>query len=108
MSDALQTQLTDPALANTSVARCCEATTAAHRAAVARRQSDYQCTVAVREAYRTAMPPLSGADNIRDFIACVAHGMLIGVFTATDSTRLLYAAQVAGGMVLKNQPAKNK
>jgi hypothetical protein len=108
MSDELQTQPTAPALANPSIARCCEAKTAAHRAAAAKRQSDYQCAVAAREAYRKAMPPLTGPDNIRDFIACVAHGMLIGVLTTSDSTRLLYAAQVAGGMAVKNQPAKGR
>ncbi len=28
-------------------------------------------------AYCEAMPPLSGYENIRDFIACAAHGILI-------------------------------
>ena len=41
------------------------------------------------------MPPLLGAENIRDFIACVAHGMLIGTIENKDATKLLYAAQVA-------------
>lgn len=40
-------------------------------------------------------PPLSGADNIRDFIACVAHGMLIAAIEGPAGARLLYAAQVA-------------
>jgi hypothetical protein len=30
------------------------------------------------QAYRSVMPPLTGKENIRDFVACVAHGMLIG------------------------------
>jgi hypothetical protein len=58
-------------------------------------------------AYRRAMPSLSGPDNIRDFIACVAHGMLIGAIRDTDGARLLYAAQVARG-ALQNSPAKAK
>jgi hypothetical protein len=41
------------------------------------------------------MPPLSGDENIRDFIACTAHGMLIDAISGTDAARLLYAAQVA-------------
>jgi hypothetical protein len=53
------------------------------------------------------MPSLSGPDNIRDFIACVAHGMLIGAIRDTDGARLLYAAQVARG-ALQNSPAKAK
>lgn len=46
-------------------------------------------------AYSHAMPRLNGATNIREFIACVAHGMLIDVFTGAEGARLLYAAQVA-------------
>ena len=40
------------------------------------------------------MPDLAGHENIRDFIACVTQGMVIG---AIDSIKLLYAAQVAIG-----------
>lgn len=40
------------------------------------------------EAYRCAMPLLLGYDNIRDFIACTAHGMLIGAIEESrGSTR---------------------
>ena len=46
-------------------------------------------------SYRHALPPLTGEDNIRDFIACVAQGMLIGAIDGPDGARLLYAAQVA-------------
>lgn len=46
-------------------------------------------------AYREAMPPLTGAGNIRDFIACVGHGMLLNVFKESEATKLLYAAQIA-------------
>ena len=45
--------------------------------------------------YRSCMPKLSGPDNIRDFIACVAHGMSTGIIPCSEGTRLLYAAQVA-------------
>jgi hypothetical protein len=49
----------------------------------------------VADAYREAMPPLTGADNIRNFIACVGHGMLLHIFKENEATKLLYAAQVA-------------
>ncbi len=52
-------------------------------------------------AYRKAMPPLTGAGNIRDFIACVAHGMLMDVFQPAESTKLLYAAQLAASAEVK-------
>ncbi|HET6207214.1 MAG TPA: hypothetical protein VFD98_10420 [Terracidiphilus sp.] len=47
------------------------------------------------EAYRKAMPELIGHENIRDFIACVAHGMVTCNVTAFQASKLLYAAQVA-------------
>lgn len=50
---------------------------------------------AAGEAYRTALPPLTGAVNIRNFVACVAHGMVLNVFQPSEGSKLLYAAQVA-------------
>src|ERR1700733_456792 len=47
------------------------------------------------KAYREALPPLRGAENISDFIACVAHGMALGVFDTKEASKMLYAAQVA-------------
>ena len=47
------------------------------------------------EAYRAALPPLTGEANIRDFIACVAQGMAIGVFAPNEVSKLFYGAQVA-------------
>lgn len=54
-------------------------------------------------AYSLVMPPLSGAENISDFIACVTHGMLLGAIPGADATRLLYAAQVAHSAIPKNR-----
>ena len=46
-------------------------------------------------AYRNAMPLLSSFEGIRDFIACTAHGILVGAIPPEQSGRVLYAAQVA-------------
>jgi hypothetical protein len=46
-------------------------------------------------AYSNAMPSLDGYENIRDYIACIAHGMLLGVFDSVDGPKHLYAAQIA-------------
>jgi hypothetical protein len=46
-------------------------------------------------AFCKAMPPLVGYENIRDFIACVAHGILIEAISEKRANQLLYAAQVA-------------
>jgi hypothetical protein len=48
-----------------------------------------------RLAYAATLPQLSNADCIRDFIACVVHGMAIGAIPSSEGTRLLYGAQVA-------------
>ena len=104
MYDPSQKIPPDAALANAAVARCCDAGSAAQRAASARQLSNYDSNIAIHQAYRKAMPPLAGPDNIRDFVACVAHGMLSGVFTSSESSKLLYAAQVAGGMAHNRAP----
>ena len=44
------------------------------------------------EAYRNAMPLLAGYEGVRDFVACMAHGILIGAIEEDISGRLLYAA----------------
>jgi hypothetical protein len=59
------------------------------------------------KAYRRALPPLSGQENIRDFIACVAYGMLIEAIDEKTGPKLLYAAQVAHTMLPK-QPSQPK
>ncbi|MGO9940859.1 MAG: hypothetical protein ACLPH3_24630 [Terracidiphilus sp.] len=88
--------------ASPAVTRCCEAMERAYRAVLSTcgnnepefKRVDRAEKTAVK-AYREAMPPLSGCENIRNFIACVAQGLLLDVFSGSESTRLLYAAQVA-------------
>jgi hypothetical protein len=50
---------------------------------------------AAAAAYRAAMPQLAGFMGIRDFIACVAHGVLIDAIPLARTGQLLYAAQTA-------------
>jgi len=90
---------------NPAVARCCEALERVRARSEAGIRGIIYSHSDCAAAYRRAMPSLSGPDNIRDFIACAAHGMLIGAISATDGARLLYAAQVARG-ALPNPPAK--
>jgi hypothetical protein len=47
------------------------------------------------EACCNAMPVLAGYEGVRDFIACAAHGILVGAIPMEKSAQLLYAAQVA-------------
>ena len=96
-----------PASENSAVARCCDAWTLTHHAASAKGKGQVFARLDAAEAYRRAMPPLSGSHNTRDFIACTAHGMLIGAIEGLDGARLLYAAQVAHS-TLQSQSAKQK
>jgi hypothetical protein len=86
-----------PSAANPAVARCIQAYADALQQALKQEQSHSQSRETARTAYREAMPPLSGHENIRDFIACTAHAILINAIDGADGARLLYAAQVAAG-----------
>lgn len=91
---------------NPAVAYCRQAYRQAFKAAKeqGKRQSEWEWEA--KEAYRRAMPPLSGRENIRDFIACVAYAMVTRMIISPESTQLLYAAQVANAAVEKPTPAK--
>jgi hypothetical protein len=83
------------AAANPAVARCLNAWENAYHAEFAKCEDECDAAEAAEKAYRDAMPPLSGYNNIRDFIACVVNAMLIGVIADNQGTKLLYGAQVA-------------
>lgn len=80
---------------NLAVAQCIQAGNAAYKTELARTSLDFKAAQAAAKAYRRAMPPLEGQQNISNFIACVAHGVLISAIDHRDSSKLLYAAQVA-------------
>jgi hypothetical protein len=92
---------------NPAIARCLSAWARAYKAEKAIKNDHYEAVRKGNHNYCKAMPRLSGYDNIRDFIACVAHGMLIGAIDWDYSTKLLYAAQVALCTV-RRQPVPEK
>ena len=59
-------------------------------------------------AYAEALPPLFGISNIRRYIACVAHASAIGVMAPAETSRLLYAAQIAFSTCRKRPSSKKK
>lgn len=89
-----------------TVARCVNAHNKARSDAFARSQNRFTAIEAGAKAFRSAMPPLLGQENIRDFIACVAHGMLIGAIENKDATKLPYAAQVAFSAQVRTEPKR--
>ena len=78
-----------------AIARCSEAWRRVYTTKLAKRVNKFEAAHAAAEAYRQTMPPLVAYSNIRDFIACVGNAMLLRIIVEPDSTRLLYAAQVA-------------
>ncbi|MFZ0744838.1 MAG: hypothetical protein WAM85_10550 [Terracidiphilus sp.] len=90
-----------------AVARCADALMRAYKTEYARRGDDYSAAKCGKRAFRGAMPPLIGHENIRDFIACTAQGVLLEALDSKDASKLLYAAQVALGAI-RAQPAKAK
>lgn len=78
-----------------AVAICTDAWTRAHHAALKSHRGEYQADAVAAAAYCRALPSLSGVENIRAFIACVAQGLATGVIEGATASRLLYAAQVA-------------
>ena len=97
-------QTANIASTNPAVARCLNAWEPVFRAEMKKYKFRPSAAREAGQFYRDAMPPLSGYDNIRDFIACTAHGILIGAIEVADSSKLLYAAQVALSTI-RHQPA---
>jgi hypothetical protein len=94
---------------NSAIDRCYQAYRQAAKAAREQGKYDFQIESAAKEAYRNAIPSLSGIDNIRDFIACIAEGMLHEMIGGADGMRLIYAAQVASGIQGKlDRPTPNR
>jgi hypothetical protein len=91
----------DPTPSDPYVERCMQALRDAEKAARTRGGYKYEgervCTVERdgKEAFKRAIPPLNGEENIRGFIACVTQAMILGIFNKEQGTGLLYAAQVA-------------
>lgn len=84
-----------PAHSNPVVACCCSAWDQAFQQARAQGKGEIFASLDAAKAYRRNLPALDNSDIIRDFIACVTQGMLLGAIEGADGTRLLYAAQVA-------------
>jgi hypothetical protein len=87
----------DPAEVNHAVALCMQAWTREHQSVLQSNRGQCAANDAAAAAYQRTLPTLIGIDNIRNFIACVAHGMLIGAIKGAMAYRLLYAAQIAKG-----------
>src|ERR1035438_9775880 len=79
----------EAAMQNPAIARCCAAMLRAYRKERATGATGFMSADAGSKAYREAMPSLTGHDNIRNFIACAAHGVLIGTIDTKKGGQLL-------------------
>jgi hypothetical protein len=84
-----------PAFANPAIARCAQAWRKVRRCCRKHGKTEAVVAANAAKAYRANLPPLTSRDNCRDFVACVAHGILLGAIDDKDAGKLLYAAQVA-------------
>jgi hypothetical protein len=96
-----------PAPENPAIARCMSAWKLTYQKELAKGTSSISSAHCANQAYRRALPPLSGQENIRDFIASVAYGLLIDAINDRTGPKLLYAAQIAYSTV-RSQSAPPK
>ena len=85
----------DPTYHSAAVARCCEAWRIVYKDERAKGTPGVSCYLRANEAYRYAMPPLTTAKNIRDYIACIAHGMMARTIDMIVAPHLIATARVA-------------
>jgi hypothetical protein len=95
-----------PACKIPTVARCCEAWQLAYDAGWKASKCEIYAREAAGEAYRNVMPPLSDTESIRDFVVCVAHGLLLKAIDDKTVGRLIYAAQLALSAVSSQPKSK--
>jgi hypothetical protein len=92
---------------NAAVQRCCAARDLARAECRARNAEKFETQQQGAKAFCNALPDLSGYENIRDFIACISHGLLSGDISTINSPQFLYAAQVAIS-ALRLEPKEKK
>lgn len=90
-----ETSEIDPMVPDPYVERCMQALREAEKSAQKQGENYFGIKSAGRDAFKRAIPPLNGEENIRGFIACITQGIILDVLTQSEATRLLYAAQVA-------------
>ncbi len=73
--------------------------------AEAKHPTEWECEKAGNKAYLNAVPPLSGLQNICDFIACINLASMKGVVTHNEATHYLANARIAlAALSLRTKP----
>jgi len=100
-------EASSPALKDPAVTRCIEVWKSTREESLANGKSQFYSGKDAASAYCAAMPPLTGYQNICDFIACVGYGLVIDIIREDRATKFLYAAQTALNSV-SQQPNSQK
>jgi len=84
---------------NAALSRCIRAWQSAYNEEFAASNDDYEAGKAGLKAFRLALPPLAGHQNVCDFIACITYAMVNEITRPNESHRCLEAAKIALGTV---------
>ena len=79
---------------NPVVQRCCEARNRVLADCKGLAISDYTASCMGSEAFVAAMPDLTTIQEIKDYAACIAHGVVIGAVDGKQAPKLLSAAKL--------------
>jgi len=107
-ANSMQPSAQNVSTGNLAVARCAEIYERSYKSQIVKGEHKVFAAEAASRLYRAAMPAPIGRDGIRDFVACVAYGVLIRAIDAKDSKVLLYAAQVAQSALREAQAPASK
>lgn len=97
-----------PEVKNFAIRRCCEAWTRTYNTEIAGPRGMISSALRANEAFRTAMPPLTSVNHIRDFIACTTYGLMTGTICDEAGDQLLNAAHVAVSLLRAKNAAKGR
>jgi hypothetical protein len=86
-----------PEFNHPAVARCCKAWNLSFKANLKAGTDPVLIYVRANEAYRFAMPPLSTPESLCDYVACVAHGVVLNIIPLVHAAAMMDAARVASG-----------
>lgn len=78
-----------------AIARCIAAKSERYEAEIRNGATHAKAEARSLDSYIDALPPLTGIEYIRDFIACVEYGSKYSAIYEWSTQSLLYVAQVA-------------
>jgi hypothetical protein len=79
---------------NAALHRCCQARNRAIADCKGLNISDYQSADIAAENYLAALPDLASIQEIKDYAACINHGIAISVLKPADGNAMLATARI--------------